>query len=65
MGKYDLFSNVFSGILKSSGDYLIAKVTEKRGNQVIKTQINGEKRSFVRFPTTETIVETIVHKKKK
>ena len=48
------------GRLMKPGDKISAEVT-KSGNQVIKTLINGVKRSAVKYPSG-TIVETIVHK---
>lgn len=62
MGLFDIknpFSN--NGILKKPGDRLSANIT-KSGKQVIKIHTATTKRSATKYPSTGTIVETIVHK---
>lgn len=58
-----IFSSGSHGLSKH-GDSLNAFVA-KNGNQVIKVVTNGGilKHSAVRYPSTGTIVETIVHRK--
>ncbi len=57
-----IFPSFFDGLLNKPGDTFIAKVT-KSNRHVIKLKKSGIKRSAVRYPSTGTIVETIVHRK--
>ena len=59
----DLFRSL-AGLLSKPGDKFSAEITSS-GRQVTKLNTEEIKRSAVRYPSTGTIVETIVHKKKK
>ncbi len=62
MGLFDIINSISNnGILKNPGDNLSAQIT-KSGKQVIKVHTSTVKRSATRYPSTGTIVETIVHK---
>lgn len=53
----------FGGLLSKPGDKFSAEITPT-GKQVVKIDTEETKRSAVRYPSTGTVVETIVHKKK-
>lgn len=53
----------FSGLLSKPGDKFSAEITPT-GKQVVKIDTEDIKRSAVRYPSTGTVVETIVHKPK-
>ena len=59
--KFSLFK---PGFLSEPGDKFTAEIT-KSGRQVASLKKGNNKTTLTRYPTTETIVETIVHKKKK
>ena len=56
-----LISSVTNHLLSKPGDKLIAEITPT-GKEVIKLITRTTKRSAIRYPSTGTIVETIVHK---
>lgn len=53
----------FKGLLTKPGDSLLAKVTDT-GLQVLSLHKGGIKHTVVRYPSTGTTVETIVHRKR-
>ena len=55
--------NSFDSLLSKPGDSFSAKVT-KSGRQVIKIVSGGKKASATRYPSTGTIVQTLVKKNK-
>ncbi len=57
-----IFKSIGNGLLKKPGDSIFAKITPT-GNQVIKISTETIKRTAIRYPSTGTIVETIVHHK--
>ncbi|PWJ10232.1 hypothetical protein [Ruminococcus flavefaciens] len=60
--KFSLFKR--GNLLSDPGDKFTAEVT-KTGKQVASLIKGDKKTTWTRYPTTETVVETIVHKKKK
>lgn len=58
-----IFGTGGKGLLNEPGDTFIAKIT-KNGFQVIKIIAKGGARTFTRYPSTGTVVETIVYKDK-
>ena len=62
MSMFPINMNVFkTGILSKPGDKLSAVVTPT-GKQVIKIRTSDIKRTLVKHPNSEIVVETIVHK---
>ena len=59
-----LLSAVPKGFLIKPGDTFIAKITPS-GREVVKLITKEIKRSAVRYPKTDTIVETIVYERYK
>ena len=56
-----LVSSVTRRLLSKPGDRLIAEITPT-GKEVIKLITKETKRTAIRYPSTDTIVEIIVHK---
>lgn len=64
MGMRDMITSISNdGMLKKPGDSLSAEIT-KSGRQVIKIDTDVIKHTATRYPSTGTVVETIVRKKK-
>jgi len=60
----DSLHSLFSGLLSKPGDKFSAEITPT-GKQVVKINTEEIKHTAVKYPSTGTIVETIVHKEKK
>lgn len=57
-----LLPSIFNnGLLKNHGDSLSARIT-KSGKQVLKIRTSSTKRAWTRYPSTGTIVQTVVRK---
>ena len=60
--KFPLFNP--KNILSEPGDKFSAEIT-KKGRQVASLRKGENKTTWTRYPSTDTVVETIVHRKKK
>lgn len=59
-----IIKSLGNGLLTKPGDKLTAEISPS-GKQVIKIATDTIKKSMVRYPSTGTVVETIVHQGKK